>query len=434
MNIIEWSVLIGIAVIGGLPLLFKSHRTEKNINIFLKIIGILSVVTILILYFNFHFAIAYFIGIFLYIVFDKNTYTKKRLIIYGSIVAVLVIAFFMIFRDNPEYTLKHLADNPETTSLYVNFNDEEVVDYQADIPRPLASVVKIMVAIEYAYQIDDGTLAKDESVSLDELDRYYIKDTDGGAHPSWIERMKEEHQIENNEVSLHNVAKGMITESSNANTEYLIHLLGMENINDRIHELGLTDHDDIYPLNGAMLMPHHFKQEDDPDWLDEYRDMPDEEYKKLAMDLSEKLVNDEFDLDEAIEFIAEEDRVWSDRLPGASAATYGDVLQMIQNEDFPDDVAMIVRELMEWPMEMVPANKDEYNYLGSKGGSTDYIYNQAMYAENLDGDQLEIVLLIDDDLSSWKSFMLSIHSSSFIVKMINDEDFLEKVEEELTSK
>src|SRR5690625_2043809 len=125
-----------------------------------------------------------------------------------------------------------------------------------------------------------------------------------------------------------------------------------------------------------------------------------------------------------------EQRIWSDRLPNAPAETYGKLLQKIANESFPEKASLIIRDLMEWPMEMVEGNKEQYDYLGAKGGSTAFVYNQAMYMEDLDGNKLELVVLMDD-LSMWESFMLQFHTNSFIVALFNDEEFRKSVQTEL---
>lgn len=50
--------------------------------------------------------------------------------------------------------------------------------------------VKILVAAEYAMQVDEGILIKDSIVSLDELNKFYLKGSDGNAHKDWLEEME----------------------------------------------------------------------------------------------------------------------------------------------------------------------------------------------------------------------------------------------------
>jgi len=431
LNIYAWIGLIGIILFTGLPLLIKSGRTRKNIIEFSKATGIVIIIILLTEVIQIHFIMAFLIGCVLFILFDKKTYTKKRLIIYGSLTAVFVVTIYFLFRSNPDYVLNHLQENPDSTSLYVAVNDEEQIGYQADVPRPLASVVKIVIAMEYAYQTENGELDPKTMVPISVLNRFYIENTDGGAHANWLEQMEHDGKIHEEQVELHEVAKGMITYSSNANTDFLINLLGMENINNRIDQLGLIGHDDVLPLVGSLLVSNEYKKtRDDSGWMEELRNISDEEYKELAQKESDKLKNNEADAGGGIDLSIDEQRIWSDRLPNAPASTYGRLLQKIANGDFPDGVAETMQELMEWPMEMVEENKNYYQAVGSKGGSTAFVLNEAMYVEDLEGNQYQIVLLMDD-LSLWESLMLQNNLNTFIVEMINSEQFLQKVKGQL---
>lgn len=49
---------------------------------------------------------------------------------------------------------------------------------------------KIVIAIEYTKQVAEGKIRKDEKISLKELEKYYVKNTDGGAHPAWLDDVK----------------------------------------------------------------------------------------------------------------------------------------------------------------------------------------------------------------------------------------------------
>ena len=80
-------------------------------------------------------------------------------------------------------------------------------------------------------------------------------------HMHGLKSMESEGKVNNNEVTLHDVAKGMVTYSSNANTDYLINLLGTDAINERAKSLGLTQHEEIYPIVSALLIPEHLKSD-----------------------------------------------------------------------------------------------------------------------------------------------------------------------------
>lgn len=433
MNTLAWIGMLGILILTLLPLVKKENRTKEEMRKAIVTVAIVLGIIITVLVLGVNYLLALVVGFFAMIVFDKKTYTKKRLIIYGSIILVTGIAGFAILRDNPEYVLNHLKDNPQTTSLYLAENGVELITYQSDVVRPLASTVKILIAAEYAMQIDTGQLNKDSTVPLADLNRYYLKNSDGGAHEEWLKAMQSEDKIKNNEVTLHDVAKGMATYSSNANTDYLIDLLGISAINERAKALGLTQHEDVYPIVSALLIPDHIKSKSmsEKQLIQNLEDMSIEEYRTLAEELSKQMkegiikVEDiTFDSSSGVQ------KVWSDRLIGASASDYGKLLTVISNDQLPTTAAETIRDLLEWPMQLNESNHDRFVHLGAKGGSTAFILNDALYAENNNGDKIEIVFLIDD-LNFWQGMLIRKNMNSFESKLLGSEDFRLKVQREL---
>src|SRR5690625_2139674 len=284
------------------------------------------------------------------IVFNKKTYTKKRLIIYGSIVVVLVIGGYLLLKEDKNYIVNYVKDHSDSTSLFVAYNGQAVVTYQSDIIRPLASTVKIIIALEYANQVATGRIDEESFVLIDELNKYYYKNTDGGAHERWLKEMKEKELIMNNEVHLHEISKGMIMYSSNANTDYLIDLLGMDNINQTIEDLSLQKHEPIYPIVSALLIPSYIKEKDmsEKQLLEKLKGLSDREYIELAIEIHNELTNG--NKIELTELSMDVQKIWSDRLIGSIAKDYGVLLADISNDKFPKEVNDILRELMEWPM------------------------------------------------------------------------------------
>lgn len=356
------------------------------------------------------------------------------LILLVIIVAAIILGKF-IFRDNPDYLLDHLKKHPKTTSLYVAENGEEVITYQSDIVRPLASTVKILIAVEYAMQVDEGSLDPDTLLPLEDLNQYYYKGSDGNAHEEWLEALEEANRIQNNEVSLHDVAKGMITFSSNANTDYLIDLLGIDSINKRAELLELSQHEEVYPLVAALLIPEEIQGQNssmtNDDIIKEVESLSMEAYRDMARTVNEKIREGKINLAEkTFDMPMDLQKIWSTNLPGASAEDYGKLLSIISNNELPELATETVRDLMEWPLEVNEENKKLFVHIGSKGGSTGFILNNAVYVENHEGNRIESVLLLDD-LSFWQMIMISNNFASFEAKLILDEDYRLKLEKEL---
>lgn len=432
MTIWAWIGLSGIVIFALLPLLKEESRTKENI--LQAVVAVLIVLGILmaVFVFNISYFFAFLLAVVAFILFDKKTYTKKRLAIYGSIVLVIAAAGYSVLRDNPDYVLNHLKENPDSTSFYFAENGETLIAYQADAVRPLASTVKALIAVEYAMQVDEGLLNKDSIVPKEELDKYYYAGTDGNAHEAWLQSLEDAGTV-GDEITLHDVAKGMITYSSNANTDYLTRKLGMDAINERAETLELTSHEKIYPLGSALLIPDYVENRGyEGELVDSLEQMPEDEYRELASELSDQLANGELDIkDYSFEMPLEVQRVWSDRLIGASANDYGKLLDVISSDELPATAAETVRDLMEWPMELNPGNQERFAHLGAKGGSTAFILNDAMYAEDLSGNKNEIVILMND-LNIWQSFMLGQNINSFESNLLGSDEYRDKVRQEIS--
>lgn len=136
---ITLSIMLFLAIV---PLLYKKSRTKEAIRRLIIVSIIILAIIIAVLVFQVNFYAALLFAFIAFILADKKTYTKKRLIIYGVIIVFIGSAGYYIFRDNPDYVINHLKKHPESTSLYLRENGEELITYQSDEVRPLASTVK----------------------------------------------------------------------------------------------------------------------------------------------------------------------------------------------------------------------------------------------------------------------------------------------------
>ncbi|PGK37926.1 hypothetical protein CN907_15445 [Bacillus anthracis] len=155
-----------------------------------------------------------------------------------GIIIVGCIVFFSVkeygnSKEEPNYVLNYIKEHRDdkTASLIVKRNGETLTSINENEKLPLASMSKIIIAIEYAKQVAEGKIRKGEQISLKELERYYVKNTDGGAHPAWLADVKAKELVKSGQTSLEEVVKGMIHYSSNANAKDYMSL--MEKINNR---------------------------------------------------------------------------------------------------------------------------------------------------------------------------------------------------------
>ncbi|MBL0144386.1 MAG: serine hydrolase [Chitinophagaceae bacterium] len=182
--------------------------------------------------------------------------------------------------DSCRFFLKFINTNKNKVALFITQNDTVVARLNEDKIMPLASTVKIMVAIEFAKQASAGVINEDEYVAITELDKYYLPNTDGDAHPTWLTYEKENKNIKNDSVKLLDIARGMIMFSSNANTEFLMDLLGFDNVKNNIQLLGLKKHTALYPLVSSLFMYQNPKAAKQEKIIKAIKKMSEEEYCK----------------------------------------------------------------------------------------------------------------------------------------------------------
>lgn len=109
-----------------------------------------------------------------------------------SLCIIIGIGMYMfkreIKKEAPEYILQFIKEHSESerVSFLINYNREKLGEVNPGNLLPLASTVKIIIAIEYARQAANGKIDPLQEVSLEDLDVFYIPKTDGGAHEAWI--------------------------------------------------------------------------------------------------------------------------------------------------------------------------------------------------------------------------------------------------------
>lgn len=351
------------------------------------------------------------------------------------LIAFIAISKYFLTKSDPEILLNHLqkTESDKTSSLTVIRNGETLASVNGDTLLPLASTVKIIVAIEYAKQCESGKIHPDMKVSLEELDKFYIPKTDGGAHEAWIASSKEQKDIEKNRTTLENVAKGMIQFSSNANTEYLIDLLGLEEINNEIESLGIEKHEPLYQISSAMLIPTYLKEKNPNDTKEQlYKkilDMPQPEYVQLSAETFEKLKNGEKEgFIERLYTNKELQKIWSDRLPRSTTTEYASLMEKLNAKKyFSAEAQKRLDAIMEGLMEN-PHNQEWLTHAGQKGGSTLFVLTNAAYATDKKGNTTVIVFFANelDDITRIK---LENNLNEFNLKLLTDEEFRMKLGE-----
>ncbi|MBF8248038.1 MAG: hypothetical protein HW374_838 [Bacteroidetes bacterium] len=366
---------------------------------------------------------------------------NKFIIVAGAIVALLaaacVTAFFFyknVFLQADEATIiDFIRKYPEKASIRIVRNDSVVADFHSDRMMPLASTVKIIIAIEFARQAAVGRIDPNEVIPLDSLALFYIPNTDGGAHPQWLQHIKKNEFIQEGGVPLLQVAKGMVTFSSNANTEYLMMRLGLENINRNMKELGFVQHEELYPFVSSLYVFRNSGNIPEDQFYKMLKQMSMKEYADESSGFHRRVRNDpDSSFRKTFMFPSLTlQRIWSDRLPRSTASEYIELLKKLNSKSFfPEPVQRHLDALLEWPMELNPRNKDRFRYIGAKGGSTAFVLTYAMYACDNNGNRSEIVTFFDD-LTPLEGQRLRTALNPFQLNVLAKQEFREKLRDNL---
>ncbi len=349
-----------------------------------------------------------------------------------SFLFIFSFSFFATAQKPADSLLNFIAANKSRASLYLMQNDTILAKLNEDKMMPLASTVKILVAIEFAKQVAKNTISETDMVALTELERYYLPNTDGNAHPNWIAYEKNKGHIIKDSVQLFDVARGMIIFSSNANTEFLMELLGLDNIKNNVALLGLKKHSVVYPMVASLFMYQNPKKKSEPEIIKGISKLTEQQYCRYIYDMHKALTYDTVlkskfrpqDLSMKMQ------KVWSDRLPASTTKEYVRIASILNNRAFfDDDTYAVLSGVLESIMEN-PANKTWLKHAGMKGGSTAWVLTKALYATTQKGERIEMAYFFNnltinenDKLQGWMN--------SFELNVLSKAEFRKKVSEAL---
>lgn len=367
------------------------------------------------------------------------------LIIAGIIFLIYLVKGIGIFmfeikinKQNPESIIQFIKENKgnDKASLSINYNSQKWVEVNSNKKLPLASTVKTIVAIEYAQQAAEGLIDPQQEVSLKELNAFYIPKTDGGAHEAWISQLNKDKEID--KVPLSEVATGMIAYSSNANTDYLIKILGLQKINNVLESLGISDHEPLYPFVSALFIPTQLMAEKKltkQELLKEMKNMDMSEYRKRAIDIHNKWLSYPPTDQEKKQLLKTLDKDmqknWSDRLPRSTTGGYVFIMDKLNNKKyFNENIHKYLDPVMEQLMKKT-INRAWLVHAGQKGGSTACVITMAMYATDKEGNQTELAFFAND-LSPIEQAKLSRNINGFQLKFLKNADFRMHIKKELS--
>ena len=303
----------------------------------------------------------------------------------GLIILVLAMVIFFLWNQySPQSIVRHIAQAPEQGALYLVKNGVVLLEKNPDQKLALASTVKLIVALEFAKQAAAKQVDPFESIPLEDLETYHLKDTDGGAHPDWLNSLSKEEKT-SQAVSLSEVVRGMLRFSSNANTEYLMDKLGFDQVNHLLKQLDLDKHEELYPFVSSLLVLRDHSDQ-------ELEHMTQAEYIRLSHNVHQQLKLGSIDKKITQKQVAPIGlNRFSTWFTKATAREYGSILRKLNHRDyFSPQEYQIISEVID-----LPDAPPEVLYGAEKGGSTQSILNAALYETHKNGDEIELVVFLN---------------------------------------
>lgn len=324
--------------------------------------------------------------------------------------------------------LNFIKANKNRCALFIQRNDTTIGRLNEDKLMPLASAMKILVALEFSKQAGARVFNEDTYVALTELEKYYLPNTDGDAHPKWLLYERQMNHIKNDSIKLIDVARGMILFSSNANTEFLTDLLGIDNVNSIRRSLNLQKHTAIFPIVSSLFMYQNPLKNKEKEILKGISKLSEEAYCKVIYGIHYHLKNNpnfksKFrpqDLSMKMQ------KLWSDRLTASTPKEYVQLVKQLNNRKlYNENMYGILAEILEYPMES-PAFQQVFTHYGVKGGSTPFILTHVIYLTTKKGTRMELAIFFNE-LTEKENEQLQRWLDPFEAQVIFDREYSKKL-------
>lgn len=336
------------------------------------------------------------------------------------VVVIAVIAVNKHHMKKDKYDLlNYFKKHKDKLSITLKENGEDTLSINSNKRYPLASTLKIIIAYNFVKSAMNNHISITEKVKLNELEKFYIKDTDGGAHPNWKRSINFP-----SEVSLLEIAKGMMQFSSNACTDFLINKIGIDTINDSIETLQLH-HDKISYLTPPILMPGYLSDKRKIA-LNKIGTMDDQSYKELSDELFKKMKVGESDYlkEKTLKMMNRKMQLLiTKKMASSTTKQYADLMYRLGKDLLTEKEKELFSEILIG--EKIKGDHDDYFWY--KGGSTLFVLTSALYKESQDS-VISVSLFIGDDTGGELYWIRNIFND-FVISIATDKNFRKKTKE-----
>ncbi|RIN47551.1 hypothetical protein BU036_13085, partial [Staphylococcus simulans] len=173
------------------------------------------------------------------------------------IICAIIIGNYYLNKKDPNYVMQFINNNPEKSSLVIKKNDKYVYSHNHNKKFKVASLYKLIVAIEAKRQANIKEIDLNQRISISEIEKYNYMPKTNVKYEKWKDSLRKNAS----KPTIKQILEGMINYSSNPNTDFLLDYLGEEKVNKLAMNLTNKNHGYIYKSSSSLAIPIYLKEE-----------------------------------------------------------------------------------------------------------------------------------------------------------------------------
>ena len=352
----------------------------------------------------------------------------------------------------PSDLLTYIKAHPERVSL-VAYDAGQAgagVFFQAEQPRPTASLPNLMVVAEYARRAAAGQLHPEERVPLRAMAPYALPGAGAAQHDGARTQWRTRDLIgADSTVALRHVIRAIAQQGDRAATDWFMDRLGRAQVEMLPERFGLEGAAPPHPSSGMHLSwNHHAAAQPVEARVASYRTMPADAYADRVYELTGRLRHDATFREREQKRLRQRGTDISLRqqralaqvtYPQGTAATYARWMSRLAQDPAPSDSAsaFVQRHLEQTvradslQVEGAPSTLT----IGSKAGAVPGIISFAGYVRHSDGRPPRVVALLMEDvpIGLFYHLMQTSLDRGFYLQLLTDDTFFQTVRTQLSN-
>lgn len=334
--------------------------------------------------------------------------------------------------------------NPKYVSI-VSYNvskPDSGIYFQARTKRELGTLSTILLAIEYARQVQAGSINPDKRVSLKKMARLNLPKVYTTYHLAALKELKNDHKIKNGTISIHELVRIALQTNDLAASDYLYLLLGPKNVEKIPEQLHLKNIEAPLPWAGMEISwnPSLYHQSVKQRFTF-LKSMPAAQYRKMAVENTKKLLTNDAYYQKVkkafqhygLHLLFSQEKKFYELTPKGSPLELAHLLgKIVQDSLISPTISEQIKKFMQWNVSG-PMMKKLFISYGGTYDSRIGLLTGADYGTGIrrPGKHVQVICFNDLPLGVWFHISSDFMNESFQQKFIWNKGFYEYAYHEL---